>query len=74
MDLYYRFKIEVNRLIASETFASKLRKLTSFLNISNPKHASVNELEDKLLKDVMERIRDMRLGEVSQNDIANVRK
>lgn len=69
MDLCYRFKIEFNRLIASETFASKLRKLVSFLNIDNPKDMQINQLEEKLLRDVMGRIEGMRLGEVSQKDV-----
>lgn len=30
-DLLYKFRIEINRLITSENFTSKIRKLTAFL-------------------------------------------
>jgi hypothetical protein len=35
MDLLRKFRIEINRLITSENFMSKLTKLTSFLGSSS---------------------------------------
>lgn len=35
-DLLYRFQIEINRLLVSDVFESKLKKLTSFLGNDEP--------------------------------------
>lgn len=33
MELLYKLRIEINRLLTSENFSSKLRKLTSFMSM-----------------------------------------
>lgn len=68
LELYYKFKIEINRLMTSENFMSKLRKLTAFIG-QNPVGQSgenISSLQDKLLSNLMERIHDLRVSGVTQ--------
>lgn len=76
LELYYRFKIEINRLITSENFMSKLRRLTAFMGagVGTGKGEDVGKLEDKLLANLMERIQDLRVSGVTQAELANMKK
>lgn len=56
-NLTYEFRIEINKLLTSENFESKLRKLTSFINFGESEiKNTVNSLEDKILNNILSSI------------------
>lgn len=64
-DLYYNFKVEINRLLSSDNFESKLKRLSSFLSVGSeiaPSRDYVNQLEDNILKSVLTQIENIRMG------------
>ena len=64
-DLYLQFKIELNRLMTSDHFESKLKKLLSFLSVGNdivPDPNQINQLEDDILKKVMLQVENIKVG------------
>ena len=76
-DLYYHFKIELNKLISSENVESKLKKLASFLTVGGDvasRHQVVDSLEDNILKNVMSQIENIRVGKHQVDEVERIRK
>ena len=71
-DLYYNFKVEINRLITSDNFESKLKKLSSFLSIGSdiaPNKEYVNQLEEGILRNVMVQVESLRVGKSNLDEM-----
>ena len=76
-DLYFNFKKQLNRLITSENFESKLKKLASFLTISPdiaPDNKKINQLEDGILKNVMTQVQNIRVGQHHLDEVEKIKK
>lgn len=64
-NLTYEFRIELNKLLTSENFESKLRKLTSFINFGESEiKNTVNSLEDKILGNILNSINQIKKPEI----------
>ncbi len=51
----------MNKLLTSQNFESKLRKLTSFINFGeNDTKNAINSLEDKILANILDHINNMK--------------
>jgi len=60
----------MNKLLTSQNFESKLRKLTSFINFGeSDTQKSINSLEDKILANILDHINTMKKPEVNSDQI-----
>lgn len=73
-NLLYEFKIEMNKLLTSQNFESKLRKLTSFINFGeNDSKNTTNTLEDKILANILDHINNMKKPAVDSDQIQKLK-
>ena len=75
-DLYLKFKIEINKLVTSDHFESRLKKLVSFLKVGDGVVPSVkaNELEDNILKNLMTHVSNLQRNTSYLDQVAKVRE
>ena len=74
-NLTYEFRIELNKLLTSENFESKLRKLTSFINFGESEiKNTVNSLEDKILNNILSSINQIKKPEIGSDEITKLKK
>lgn len=74
-NLTYEFRIELNKLLTSENFESKLRKLTSFINFGESEiKNTVNSLEDKILNNILNSINQIKKPEIGSDEITKLKK
>lgn len=52
---------------------SKLRRITKFINTGEEK-SDVNELQDKLLKNVLQQLESVKKAEISKKEVLDMKK